>query len=74
MNDLRESAALLGLSVRGAARASDVAYLKLIEEGLPVTSLERVAAAFAPSESQPPHSPLPPLRSATQAAPRGAAS
>ena len=51
MNDLRESAALLGLSVRGAARASDVDYLKLIEEGLPVTSLERVAAAFAPSDA-----------------------
>lgn len=51
MDELREAAALLGLSVRGAARASDIAYLKLIEQGLPVTSLEKVASAFAPSDA-----------------------
>lgn len=50
MDELREAATLLGLSVHGAARASDMAYLKLIEAGLPLTSLEKVAGAFAPSD------------------------
>jgi putative toxin-antitoxin system antitoxin component (TIGR02293 family) len=51
MDELRESAALLGLSLRGAARDSDIAYLKLIEAGLPLASLEKVAIAFAPSDT-----------------------
>jgi putative toxin-antitoxin system antitoxin component (TIGR02293 family) len=50
MDELREAAALLGLSVKDAARASDVAYLALIEKGLPITSLKNVAEAFAPSD------------------------
>ena len=51
MDELRDAAALLGLSVREAAHASDIAYLELIEEGLPSTSVERVAIAFAPSDA-----------------------
>ena len=51
MDELREAAALLGLSLRGAARASDVSYLNLIEAGLPLSSLEKVAVAFAPSDA-----------------------
>lgn len=51
MDELREAAILLGLSVHAAAQASDVAYLKLIAQGLPVTSLEKVAIAFAPSDA-----------------------
>jgi putative toxin-antitoxin system antitoxin component (TIGR02293 family) len=51
MDELRDAAVFLGLSLHGAARASDVAYLKLIEAGLPLASLDKVAVAFAPSDA-----------------------
>jgi len=50
MDELREAATVLGLSVHGAARASDAAYLSLIREGLPLRSLMRVAAFYAPND------------------------
>jgi putative toxin-antitoxin system antitoxin component (TIGR02293 family) len=52
MFELREAAALLGVSVAAAAHASDVGYLRLIEKGLPVSALERVAGLVAPSDAK----------------------
>ena len=48
MMELREAASLLGLSLSPAARSSDVAYLDLIERGVPVRALERLSSVLAP--------------------------
>jgi putative toxin-antitoxin system antitoxin component (TIGR02293 family) len=51
MFELREAAVLLGLPLSAAARTSDVAYLELIERGLPVRALEKLSAFLAPEDS-----------------------
>lgn len=52
MFELREAAGLLGVSVAAIARASDVDYLRLIEKGLSVSALERVAGLIAPNDAK----------------------
>jgi putative toxin-antitoxin system antitoxin component (TIGR02293 family) len=51
MFELREAAALLGVSLPVEARSSDVAYLKFIEGGFPVKALDRISAVLAPEDS-----------------------
>lgn len=52
MLELREVAGLLGVNLAAIAHASDVGYLRLIEKGLPVSALERVAGLVAPSDAK----------------------
>lgn len=52
MIELREAAGLLGVNVAAIAHASDVGYLRLIEKGLPVSALERLAGLVAPSDAK----------------------
>jgi putative toxin-antitoxin system antitoxin component (TIGR02293 family) len=50
MYELREAAALFGLTLPPAARSSDVAYLEFIERGLSLKILDRLASALAPGD------------------------
>lgn len=52
MFELREAAGLLDVPIRTVYALSDVGYLRLIERGLTVNALERVAALIAPSDAK----------------------
>jgi putative toxin-antitoxin system antitoxin component (TIGR02293 family) len=51
MAELLEAARLLGVETPARHVTSDVAYLKLVDEGLPLKSLDRIAAALAPGDA-----------------------
>jgi putative toxin-antitoxin system antitoxin component (TIGR02293 family) len=52
MIEVRNAAAILGLSLPPDAKASDVAYLEYIQRGLPVEALRRICSAVAPCDSR----------------------
>jgi putative toxin-antitoxin system antitoxin component (TIGR02293 family) len=51
MPELMEAARILGLDTQAHPMASGLAYLKLVDDGLPVRSLDRIARAIAPEDS-----------------------
>ncbi len=50
MTDFLEAAKVLGVEPRAGRLSSAVQYLALLNRGLPVTSLERISNAIAPSD------------------------
>src|ERR1700761_7020866 len=51
MSELQEAARVLGMSLPGGARASEVNYLALIAQGFPLKTLDRISAELAPGDT-----------------------
>jgi hypothetical protein len=52
MTELLSAARLLGLGTPAHPLVSELDYLDLVDHGLPVTSLERIAAVVAPTDTE----------------------
>lgn len=52
MSELIAAVGLLGVPIKRRAKDSDLSYLQLIEQGLPVSALERVAELVAPRDAK----------------------
>ncbi len=50
MTELQEAARVLGMSLPGGTRASEVQYLVLIKQGFPIGTLDRISSELAPGD------------------------